>query len=98
MALQIHQIFRPISPAPELSRFSKPVKHSIVTGEARQSFNVTIKSKKLRSLVKVRSNLETEVVVGVVTEVDKDTFWPIANAAGDKTVILDMYTQWYANY
>ncbi|XP_039002251.1 thioredoxin F-type, chloroplastic-like [Hibiscus syriacus] len=26
--------------------------------------------------------------------VTKDTFWPIVNAAGDKTVVLDMYTQW----
>jgi thioredoxin 1 len=29
-----------------------------------------------------------------VTEVDKDTFWPIVKAAGDKIVVLDMYTQW----
>ncbi|KAK1441569.1 hypothetical protein QVD17_07570 [Tagetes erecta] len=98
MALQIHQVFRPISPAPELStrpRLLPSIKHSIITREAaRQSFNITNNSKKLRSSVKVRSNLETEVVVGVVTEVDKDTFWPIANAAGDKTVVLDMYTQW----
>lgn len=41
------------------------------------------------------SKLETvEVVVGEVTEVDKDTFWPLVNAAGDKIVVLDMYTQW----
>ena len=33
-------------------------------------------------------------MVGQVTEVDKDTFWPLVNAAGDKTVVLDMYTQW----
>ena len=32
-----------------------------------------------------------------VTEVDKDTFWPIVNAAADKTIVLDMYTQWYAS-
>ncbi|GFQ00386.1 thioredoxin f1 chloroplastic [Phtheirospermum japonicum] len=32
--------------------------------------------------------------VGQVTEVTKDTFWPIVKAAGDKTVVLDMYTQW----
>ena len=46
----------------------------------------------------VRSNLDTvgpTVNVGQVTEVDKDTFWPIVKAAGDKTVVLDMYTQWY---
>jgi hypothetical protein len=27
--------------------------------------------------------------------VSKDTFWPIVKAAGDKVVVLDMYTQWY---
>ncbi|MFQ6653448.1 hypothetical protein Gotur_024853 [Gossypium turneri] len=44
---------------------------------------------------KVRSSLETAgATVGQVTEVTKDTFWPIVNAAGDKTVVLDMYTQW----
>nr|O81332.1 RecName: Full=Thioredoxin F-type, chloroplastic; Short=Trx-F; Flags: Precursor [Mesembryanthemum crystallinum]AAC19392.1 thioredoxin F precursor [Mesembryanthemum crystallinum] len=37
---------------------------------------------------------ESETLVGKVTEVDKDTFWPIANGAGDKPVVLDMYTQW----
>ncbi|OWM72305.1 hypothetical protein CDL15_Pgr018190 [Punica granatum] len=33
------------------------------------------------------------VAVGQVTEVGKDTFWPIVEAAGEKTVVLDMYTQ-----
>ncbi|XP_020220124.1 thioredoxin F-type, chloroplastic [Cajanus cajan] len=45
----------------------------------------------------VRSSLETAgptVTVGQVTEVNKDTFWPIVKAAGEKTVVLDMYTQW----
>lgn len=37
---------------------------------------------------------EPETLIGKVTEVNKDTFWPIVNAAGDKTVVLDMYTQW----
>ncbi|XP_057801787.1 thioredoxin F-type, chloroplastic-like [Salvia miltiorrhiza] len=32
--------------------------------------------------------------VGKVTDVTKDTFWPIVKAAGDKTVVVDMYTQW----
>ncbi|NP_001414514.1 thioredoxin F-type, chloroplastic [Lathyrus oleraceus] len=47
--------------------------------------------------VSVRSSLETAgptVTVGKVTEVNKDTFWPIVNAAGDKTVVLDMFTKW----
>lgn len=45
----------------------------------------------------VRSSLDIvgpTVTVGQVTEVNKDTFWPIVKAAGDKTVVLDMYTQW----
>ncbi|XP_031481084.1 thioredoxin F-type, chloroplastic-like isoform X2 [Nymphaea colorata] len=33
-------------------------------------------------------------VVGKVTEVDKDTFWPIVSAAEGKVVVLDMYTRW----
>ncbi|KAI4378986.1 hypothetical protein MLD38_016397 [Melastoma candidum] len=36
------------------------------------------------------------VNIGQVTEVNKDSFWPIVRAAGDKAVVLDMYTQWYA--
>ncbi|XVE90619.1 hypothetical protein DITRI_Ditri20bG0092300 [Diplodiscus trichospermus] len=47
--------------------------------------------------LKVRSSLDAAgatATVGQVTEVTKDTFWPIVNAAGDKTVVLDMYTQW----
>lgn len=51
--------------------------------------------KKIGSCVVVRCSLETlNVSVGEVTEVDKDTFWPIVKAAGDKLVVLDMYTQW----
>ncbi|KAJ0014292.1 hypothetical protein Pint_21231 [Pistacia integerrima] len=47
------------------------------------------------SSFRVRSSLDTvEPTVGQVTEVDKDTFWPIVKGAGDKTVVLDMYTQW----
>ena len=45
----------------------------------------------------VRSSLDTAgPVVGQVTEVNKDTFWPLVKAAGSKVVVLDMYTQWYA--
>ncbi|KAI3706012.1 hypothetical protein L1987_76264 [Smallanthus sonchifolius] len=109
MVLQIHHVCRPISPAsaspsPIASLSSRPNKHSTVAGEFQRSFNpvktMSSKSKstkKLRYSVTVRSSLETSgtaVVVGQVTEVDKDTFWPIVNAAGDKTVVLDMYTQW----
>ncbi|CAO1940672.1 unnamed protein product [Urochloa humidicola] len=54
----------------------------------------------MRGVTTVRSSgLETtsvgaEAVTGQVTEVTKDTFWPIVKAAGDKVIILDMYTQW----
>ncbi|OIW20518.1 hypothetical protein TanjilG_14047 [Lupinus angustifolius] len=54
-------------------------------------------SKRKSACFSVRSSLETTgatVTVGQVTEVNKDTFWPIVKAAEDKTVVLDMYTQW----
>ncbi|ERN13664.1 thioredoxin F-type, chloroplastic [Amborella trichopoda] len=45
--------------------------------------------------ISVKGSLEmAEPVVGQVTAVNKDTFWPIVNAAGNKVVVLDMYTQW----
>ncbi|XP_043706560.1 thioredoxin F-type, chloroplastic-like [Telopea speciosissima] len=45
--------------------------------------------------VSVRSSLDTAgPVVGQVTEVNKDTFWPLVKAASDKVVVVDMYTQW----
>ncbi|KAL9382225.1 hypothetical protein Peur_025260 [Populus x canadensis] len=57
-----------------------------------------IKRNGSRNLVStVRSSLDTAgptSAVGQVTEVTKDTFWPIVNSSGDKTVVLDMYTQW----
>ncbi|XP_068645351.1 thioredoxin F2, chloroplastic-like [Aristolochia californica] len=49
----------------------------------------------VRRRMKVRSSLETAgAVVGQVTEVNKDSFWPIVEAAGEMVVVLDMYTQW----
>ncbi|XP_042488250.1 thioredoxin F-type, chloroplastic-like [Macadamia integrifolia] len=45
----------------------------------------------------VRSSLDMAgPVVGQVTAVNKDTFWPLVEAAcaSDKIVVLDMYTQW----
>ncbi|KAJ7513575.1 hypothetical protein O6H91_23G028300 [Diphasiastrum complanatum] len=35
-----------------------------------------------------------ETLVGGVTEVDKDNFWPTLEAVGNNLVVLDMYTQW----
>ncbi|AQK95151.1 Thioredoxin F, chloroplastic [Zea mays] len=40
------------------------------------------------------TSVGAEAVTGQVTEVNKDTFWPIVEAAGDKVVVLDMYTEW----
>ncbi|KAB1203422.1 Thioredoxin F2, chloroplastic [Morella rubra] len=54
------------------------------------------KSRRAYRSTVVRSSLDTvgpTVQVGQVTEVDKDNFWPLVKAAGDKTVVLDMYTQ-----
>jgi len=43
----------------------------------------------------VRASVKSvEVAIGQVTEVDKDSFWPAVDEAGDKVVVLDMYTQW----
>ncbi|KAJ4757573.1 Thioredoxin [Rhynchospora pubera] len=57
--------------------------------------------RKRESVGVVRSSLEATqeaagavALEGQVTEVTKDTFWPIVKAAGDKVVVLDMYTQW----
>ncbi|OMO69903.1 Thioredoxin [Corchorus capsularis] len=56
--------------------------------------NVKI-NRRYGAVLKVRSSLDIAgATVGQVTEVNKDTFWPIVEAAGDKTVVLDMYTQW----
>ncbi|XP_022719852.1 thioredoxin F-type, chloroplastic-like isoform X2 [Durio zibethinus] len=59
-----------------------------------KSISRTKNNKRNGAVLKVRSSLDTAATVGKVTEVTKDTFWPIVNAAGDKTVVLDMYTQW----
>ncbi|XWS58943.1 hypothetical protein CRYUN_Cryun08bG0077700 [Craigia yunnanensis] len=66
---------------------------SLKTGKAVSNVK---NNKRNGAVLKVRSSLDTAgATVGQVTEVTKDTFWPIVNAAGDKTVVLDMYTQWY---
>ncbi|KAI3750852.1 hypothetical protein L2E82_21718 [Cichorium intybus] len=103
MALQIHHVCRPIPPLSSTGSLSSwPSKQFTISRDVHRSFALTktINSKtrkNLRSSVRVKSSLETSgptAVVGQVTEVDKDTFWPIVNSAGDKTVVLDMYTQW----
>lgn len=76
--------------------------NNIAASNLSLSFSTVSVRRKRRSASSntVRSSLETAgptVTVGKVTEVNKDTFWPIVKAAGDKTVVLDMYTQWYQN-
>ncbi|KAG0516950.1 hypothetical protein BDA96_09G045700 [Sorghum bicolor] len=44
--------------------------------------------------IETSTSVGAEAVTGQVTEVNKDTFWPIVEAAGDKVVVLDMYTEW----
>eukprot|EP00261_Vitis_vinifera_P008185 XP_002277021.2 PREDICTED: thioredoxin F-type, chloroplastic [Vitis vinifera] len=72
--------------------------HSIaISCSSSSSVGVSVPTQeKRRARVVVRSSsIDTaEAVVGQVTEVNKDTFWPIVKAAGDKAVVLDMYTQW----
>ena len=42
----------------------------------------------------VKASVRTvELAVGEVPEVDKDSFWPTVDGAGDKVVVLDMYTK-----
>ncbi|CAD5162906.1 thioredoxin F1, chloroplastic-like [Musa acuminata AAA Group] len=56
---------------------------------------LTASGRSRRAAVVATSNLETAVpAVGQVTEVDKDTFWPLVKAAGERVVVLDMYTRW----
>lgn len=57
------------------------------------------KERGLSKSLRVKASLDAAAAapvaeVGQVTEVTNDTFWPIVKAAGDKTVVLDMYTQW----
>uniref|UniRef100_A0A5B7BAG1 Thioredoxin domain-containing protein n=1 Tax=Davidia involucrata TaxID=16924 RepID=A0A5B7BAG1_DAVIN len=72
---------------------SSRVSRSVIGGDKMREKHII--SVKKGMCVRVRSSLDTAgPVVGQVTAVTKDTFWPIVNAAGDKTVVLDMYTQW----
>lgn len=60
---------------------------------------VNLNWRRRRAACGVRCTLDRAIAsTGQVTEVNKDNFWPIVRAAGDKIVVLDMYTQWYASY
>jgi len=89
---------------------SRPSKHSILSisdvgsrsfiGAEKRIERIGVKNVaggKQFAGMSVRSSLDTAgpvVALGQVTEVCKDTFWPLVKAAGDKTVVVDMYTQW----
>ncbi|CAA2968136.1 thioredoxin F-type, chloroplastic-like [Olea europaea subsp. europaea] len=104
MSLQV-QVFRApprnlVGSAAQYSASSWSTKHSLsgVTGDYS---HVTIKREERGQCMgcfRVKANLDDAAgavtAVGQVTEVTKDTFWPIVKAAGDKAVVLDMYTQW----
>uniref|UniRef100_A0A0D9WC89 Thioredoxin domain-containing protein n=1 Tax=Leersia perrieri TaxID=77586 RepID=A0A0D9WC89_9ORYZ len=66
----------------------------------RRSLTVTTSGSETRAVIQVKSGsssdtaTEAVAVTGQVTEVNKDTFWPIVKSAGPKVVVLDMYTQW----
>ncbi|KAH9305039.1 hypothetical protein KI387_009443, partial [Taxus chinensis] len=68
------------------------------SGKSLQQHNSSLGFRKpawRQSGVSVRASLETVApVIGRVTEVNKDSFWPAVDASGDKVVVLDMYTQW----
>ncbi|OVA01677.1 Thioredoxin [Macleaya cordata] len=78
----------------------QPVAVNVVTDNrsSRVLGNVSSKSFERRRWTRfctVKSSLDMAgPVVGQVTEVNKDTFWPLVKAAADKVVVLDMYTQW----
>lgn len=103
MALQVQISGSPFSKSIGSVGSSWPVKSSAICcgiGEQRREKSVMglIMKKKDNNNQKglLCSTLETAgPVVGGVTAVDKDSFWPLVNAAGDKIVVLDMYTQWY---
>ncbi|XP_050208018.1 thioredoxin F-type, chloroplastic-like [Mercurialis annua] len=72
-------------------------KETLFNTDASKSCCSVVVSKRNGSGLSVKCSLETvgpTATVGQVTEVCKDTFWPIVKDAGDKTVVLDMYTQW----
>jgi thioredoxin 1 len=97
------------SPAP-ISTTCRPavlaVGSSWASAAQKRSLLLATTASETRGVAPVRSSgIETtisvgaaEAVTGQVTEVNKDTFWPIVEAAGDKVVVLDMYTEWYLQF
>ncbi|KAJ7978276.1 Thioredoxin [Quillaja saponaria] len=88
----------PIASTDSSGRFSVSSKNAITGGSLSLRLSSTMRGGSTGGKAcTVRSSLDTvgpTVTVGQVTEVNKDTFWPIVKAAGNKAVVLDMYTQW----
>lgn len=99
MPLSLRLALSPTALAPTTSGFGPSRKQCRIpySGVATTKIGLcSLDSRKRGDSSVVRCSLETvNVSVGQVTEVDKDTFWPIVKAAGEKIVVLDMYTQWY---
>ncbi|KAF2286421.1 hypothetical protein GH714_016838 [Hevea brasiliensis] len=93
---QLHPIV--CSPVTKDSLSSSSSSSKLLNSSSTSSFSLSLKDVKRNCWAfRVRSSLDTvgpTATVGQVTEVTKDTFWPIVKSAGDKTVVLDMYTQW----
>lgn len=101
MALQVY------SAAPRTSILQNSVSQGIIAAKQPTVVCVAVdysqlniikrRDRRLSAGFRVKASLDATAAtaeVGRVTEVDKDTFWPIVKAAGSKTVVLDMYTQW----
>ncbi|GJW32325.1 hypothetical protein Tco_0052357 [Tanacetum coccineum] len=99
MALQmINHTFRPSPPLPSIGSLPEKQSTTVTTGSVFRSVklglrNVKVRSSSLEGFSSAGTEVVNKAVIGVVTEVDKDTFWPIVEDAADKTVVLDMYTQ-----
>ncbi|XP_060212378.1 thioredoxin F2, chloroplastic-like [Lycium barbarum] len=99
MALQVQVNQVPLKPSMAPSwRFNK---QSVVCVARDYGFfsgsvlrNRGLSSPKVKCSSSSDATVTTTATVGEVTEVCKDTFWPIVEAAGDKPVVVDMYTQW----
>ncbi|RZC88972.1 hypothetical protein C5167_030666 [Papaver somniferum] len=111
MALQVSLSSSSMLSTPSSGGSSRSVSQSVVVADhlkfstGGQRISKVFKSVSLRNsenrrgarVFTVQSSLDiASPVVGQVTEVDKDTFWPLVKGATaeDKIVVLDMYTQW----
>lgn len=101
MALQVYSA---VPRSSIVQSYGVAAKHLSVGGDCPQPQVMRRKERRLslslsvgvRSSLDASAGVEVAAVaeVGKVTAVTKDTFWPIVKAAGDKTVVVDMYTQW----